>query len=75
MTDKEDTILSKSLDQFALSDEFLEMVRINNFNNLGEIVNIPTEKLLKLPCFGYRVLKELLTILNCYHIKSPLNEF
>jgi DNA-directed RNA polymerase alpha subunit len=74
MTDK-DTILSKSLDQFALSDEFLEMVRINKFNNLGEIVNIPTEKLLKLPYFGYRVLNELITILNCYHIKSPLNEY
>ncbi len=74
MTDK-DTILSKPLDQFALSDEFLEMVRINNFKNLGEIVTIPLEQLLKLPYFGYRVLTELITILNCYHIKSPLNEF
>ena len=69
------TILSKPLDQFALSDEFLEMVRINNFKNLGEIVTIPLEQLLKLPYFGYRVLTELITILNCYHIKSPLNEF
>jgi DNA-directed RNA polymerase alpha subunit len=74
MKDK-DTILSKPLDQFALSDEFLEMVRINNFKNLGEIVTIPLEQLLKLPYFGYRVLTELITILNCYHIKSPLNEF
>lgn len=68
------SILDKSLDQFALSAEFLEMVRINNFKNLGEITKVPVPELLKLPYFGYRVLVELMTILKYYKLESELIE-
>jgi hypothetical protein len=71
---KDYTILTKSLSHFALSDEFLEMVRINQFNNLGEITKIPVSKLLKLPYFGYRVLNELITILKYYDVDSVLSD-
>jgi DNA-directed RNA polymerase alpha subunit len=66
------SILEKPLDEFALSNEFLEMVRINNFRNLGEITRIPVTDLLKLPYFGYRVLAELMTILKFYKIESAI---
>ena len=68
------SILDKPLDQFALSAEFLEMVRINNFKSLGEITQIPVHELLKLPYFGYRVLVELMTILKYYKLESALIE-
>jgi hypothetical protein len=68
------SILDKPLDQFALSAEFLEMVRINNFKNLGEITKIPVHELLKLPYFRYRVLVELMTILKFYKLESVLIE-
>ena len=71
---KDHPILKKPLNHFALSDEFLEMVRINQFNNLGEITNIPVSQLLKLPYFGYRVLNELITILKCYKLDSVLSD-
>lgn len=70
----EDSILTKPIDCFALSDEFWEMVRLNQFHTLGEIVEIPVNKLLKLPYFGYRVLNELITILNCYGMMNVLKE-
>lgn len=66
------SILERPLDEFALSNEFLEMVRINDFRNLGEITRIPVPELLKLPYFGYRVLAELMTILKFYKIESAL---
>lgn len=66
------SILEKPLDEFALSNEFQEMVRINNFRNLGDITRIPVPDLLKLPYFGYRVLAELMTILKFYRIDSLL---
>jgi hypothetical protein len=68
------SILEKPLNHFALSDEFQEMVRINNFKNLGEITKIPVHELLKLPYFGYRVLVELMTILKFYKLESALIE-
>ncbi|NVO09029.1 MAG: hypothetical protein HXX16_03615 [Bacteroidales bacterium] len=71
---KENTILKKPLSHFALSDEFLEMARINRFNNLGEITKVPVSKLLKLPYFGYRVLNELITILKYYDVDSVLSD-
>ncbi|MFT3738459.1 MAG: hypothetical protein QM786_06855 [Breznakibacter sp.] len=74
MNEEFHSILDKPLDQFALSAEFLEMVRINNFKNLGEITKIPVQELLKLPYFGYRVLVELMTILKYYKMESVLIE-
>lgn len=71
---KDLTILKKPLNHFALSDEFLEMVRINQFKTLGEITDIPVSKLLKLPYFKYRVLNELITILKCYNLDSELSD-
>ena len=71
---RDDSILTKPLDCFALSDEFCEMVRINQFHSLGEIVKMPVSKLLKLPYFKYRVLNELLTILNCYGLMDMVND-
>lgn len=71
---KDIPILKKPLDQFALSDEFVEMARINHFNNLGEITELPVNELLKLPYFGYRVLNELITILKYYKADSALSD-
>jgi len=71
---KDSPVLKKPLSHFALSDEFLEMARINRFSTLGEITDIPVSKLLKLPYFGYRVLMELITILKHYKIESVLSD-
>lgn len=68
------SILDEPLDKFALSAEFQEMVRINNFGSLGEITKIPIPDLLKLPYFGYRVLVELITILKFYKLESEMIE-
>ena len=71
---KDQSVLKKPLGHFALSDEFLEMVRINQFKSLGEITDIPVSKLLKLPYFKYRVLNELITILKYYGLDSVLSD-
>ena len=68
------SILDEPLDKFVLSEEFQEMIRINNFNSLGEITKVPVHELLKLPYFRYRVLVELMTILKFYKLESVLIE-
>ena len=45
-------ILKKNIELVATSEEFLEMARNNNFHNLGEILKVRVDDLLK--SFGDR---------------------
>jgi len=67
-------VLFKPIREIVSSNEFLDMVECNNFNNLHEIVQIPVHKLLQLPNFGYRMLNELITILEKYGLEDMLRE-
>ncbi len=73
MVDK-DSILLRPISDFALSKEFEEMVRMNNFRNLYEITSFSSNHLLKLPYFNYHVLEELITILKFYKLESMLSD-
>jgi DNA-directed RNA polymerase alpha subunit len=67
-------ILEKPITELATSDEFLAMAEKNHFNTLEDIVKIPTYDLLKLPLFGFRIYKELISILKAYKLESELIE-
>lgn len=67
-------VLAKPIVKLATSEEFLEMARKNQFDNLGDIVKKPLYELLKLPLFNYRMLNELIVILKSYKLESVLIE-
>jgi DNA-directed RNA polymerase alpha subunit len=67
-------ILTRPVNELAISDEFLEMARKNHFNNLEDIVKVPVYELVKLPYSGYRILNELIVILKGYGLDSVLIE-
>ena len=67
-------ILEKDIELVATSEEFLEMARENNFHNLGEILEIRVDDLLKRPLFNYRMLSELGSILQFYGLLELLKD-
>jgi DNA-directed RNA polymerase alpha subunit len=67
-------ILEKDIELVATSEEFLEMARENNFHNLGEILEIRVDDLLKKPLFNYRMLSELGSILQSYGLLELLKD-
>jgi len=67
-------ILKKDIELVATSEEFLEMARENNFHNLGEILEIRADDLLKRPLFNYRMLSELGSILQSYGLLELLKD-
>ena len=67
-------ILKKDIEWVATSEEFLEMARENNFHNLGEILEIRVDDLLKRPLFNYRMLSELGSILQSYGLLELLKD-
>jgi DNA-directed RNA polymerase alpha subunit len=67
-------ILKKDIELVATSEEFLEMARENNFHNLGEILEIRVDDLLKRPLFNYRMLSELGSILQSYGLLELLKD-
>lgn len=73
MTEKH-PVLAKPIVELATSEEFLEMARKNQFDNLGDIVKKPVYELVKLPLFNYRMLNELIVILKSYKLDSVLIE-
>jgi len=67
-------ILKKDIELVDTSEEFLEMARENNFHNLGEILEIRVDDLLKRPLFNYRMLSELGSILQSYGLLELLKD-
>ena len=71
---KEHPILTKNIELLATSDEFIEMARQNNFENLREITSFSVYELIKLPGMNYRMLAELGDILNGYNLIDIIKE-
>ena len=57
-------ILHKPIMTLNVSDEFLAMAEANGYKSLDEILNEPLHKIPFKPLSGYRVLKELVDILE-----------
>jgi DNA-directed RNA polymerase alpha subunit len=71
---EENPILSKSIQSFSFSDEFLEMCNTNGFSTLGEIVQLQVNELFKMTGFNLRMLKELYQILEDNKLEKWLRE-
>ncbi len=67
-------ILVKPIREIPTSMEFQEMAKLNHFENLLQIAQVPVYKLERMPIFGYRMLRELISILETYNLQEILIE-
>ncbi len=74
MNAETDPILEYSITQIALSNEFIEMCKVNEFNTLKDILKFPVNALLNKPDFNHRMLIELYSILKMYNLEKHLIE-
>jgi DNA-directed RNA polymerase alpha subunit len=61
-------ILQKAIKNLDVSKEFKAMAKANGFKTLQNILDMPLHELPHKPQSGYRMLKELLDLLNEYNI-------
>lgn len=59
-----DQVLNQSLARHNISKEFLLMAEQNNFHTLSHVLNTPLYKFHSLPGSGYRMLRELVNLLD-----------
>ena len=67
-------ILHKAITHIAMSNDFIEMCKLNGFKTLNEIIQIPVKELLTKPEFNYRMLTELYSILKNQSLEKYLIE-
>jgi len=68
------SILEKPIQLLATSQEFLEMCKKNGFENLGNILELHVNDMLRRPEFNHRMLKELYQILDSYNLAGSIKE-
>jgi hypothetical protein len=74
MTTHSPHLLSQPAEQLPVSEEFIKMMQQLHFQTLGELVAHPVYQLLKMDGFGYRMLKELIYLLEAHGLSSHLKE-
>lgn len=67
-------VLLKPIREIPSSKEFQKMAELNHFENLLQIVQIPVYKLERMPTFSYRMLVELISILETHNLQDILIE-
>jgi len=70
----EEPILTRSISDFQMSDEFQYMCGANSFRTMGDILQYDTSQLLARPAFNYRMLKELYSILKSLNKQHILRD-
>jgi hypothetical protein len=68
------TELVQPIEHLFISEEFEKMCRLNGFESLKDIVAYPVSDLLNKPGFTMRLLKELIKILESYHLEDVLKD-
>lgn len=71
---KNDQLLTTPIETLDVSMEFNAMANANNFKSIQEIVQIPVYELLQMPRFTFRVLNELISILQTNKLECILIE-
>jgi hypothetical protein len=67
-------IFDTAITHVAISNDFIEICKLNGFKNLNDIIKIPVKELLTKPEFNYRILTELYSILKSHHLEKCLIE-
>jgi hypothetical protein len=57
-------LLQKPITTLGVSDAFVEMANVNGYTTLADILQAPLYMLPLKPCSGYRLLRELITLLE-----------
>jgi hypothetical protein len=70
----EEPILTRSISDFQISDEFKYMCGTNSFRTMGDILQYDTSQLLTRPAFNYRMLKELYSLLKAFDKQHILRD-
>ena len=71
---EQEPIITKPIESFHMSVEFEQMCLENGFNTYGDILMNDTNQLLIKPGFNYRMLIELLDLLNSINRKHLLKD-
>ncbi len=69
-----DEVLDQPVAQLPVSPEFLQMMQTLHFQTLRDLLHYPAHQLLQLDGFGYRMLKELITLLEHNNLTGCLRE-
>ncbi len=67
-------VLDQPVAQLPVSREFLEMMQTLHFHTLRDLLRYPAYQLLQMEGFGYRMLKELIELLERYDLTGCLQE-
>ncbi len=67
-------VLDQPVVQLPVSLEFLEMMQTLHFQTLRDLLHYPAYQLLQMDGFGYRMLKELIELLERYDLTGCLQE-
>ncbi len=67
-------LLDQPVDQLPVSAEFGQMMQGLEFTTLRDLLEHPAHQLLKMKGFGYRMLKELITLLENNGLTAWLQE-
>ncbi len=67
-------LLDQPVDRLPVSPEFKQMMRGLEFTTLRNLLQHPAHQLLKMEGFGYRMLKELITLLEKNGLTDWLQE-
>lgn len=68
------SILQKAIKNLDVSKEFKAMAKANGFKTLQDILDMPLHELPYKPQSGYRMLKELLDLLEAHSLSSTIEE-
>lgn len=64
MVEDKNSILCKPITELPLSSEFKVMASVNEFSTLADLLIVPHYSIHALPKSGYRIVKELLMLLE-----------
>lgn len=67
-------ILQKAIKNLDVSKEFKAMAKANGFKTLQDILGMPLHELPYKQMSGYRILKELLDLLEAHSLSSTIEE-
>jgi DNA-directed RNA polymerase alpha subunit len=67
-------LLDQPAESLPVSEEFLKMMHSLQFHTLRELLQHPAHELLEMDGFGYRMLRELLTLLENHNLADKLQE-
>ena len=69
-----DEVLDQPVAQLSVSPEFLQMMQTLHFQTLRDLLQHPAHQLLQMEGFGYRMLKELIALLDRNDLTGCLRE-